>query len=203
MNNAKIVVAAEEGREMEVRSLLAAGASVESMDGLGQTALMAAASKNYVGVMKILVEHGADVNMNNLRSSGFGILHYASKGITEISVLKCLLYAGADPNIRNANGGRTPLMTASSFGMIESARVLLNGGADIYAQAPSYTWTYGNQGTVTALDVARNKPMRRFLRGEMDRRTAAVLSVLPYELPKEVWKSILELTRKRKVGCFP
>ncbi|MEE2637880.1 MAG: ankyrin repeat domain-containing protein, partial [Acidobacteriota bacterium] len=117
-----LMLAARVGDLDSVENLLAAGAPVNATeDTRGQSALMWAAANAYPRIVAVLLEHGADIesrsrvssrvfNMGGSRSAGS-----ASRGIRLEAV---------------PQGGGTPLLFAARSGDPESARLLLDHGAD-------------------------------------------------------------------------
>jgi len=93
-----------------MRLLLEQGATVQV--GLGRfSALMDAASYGNVGIVRLFLAHGADVNAQSPPSSG--------------------------PPVKNgliAIGSLTPLLLAASSGSAETVRLLLDAGADVNAK---------------------------------------------------------------------
>ena len=75
---------------------------------------MEAASGGYADIVKLLIDHGANVNAKS--SVGNTALTYACCGGYE-DVVKILLDAGADVEHQNENG-HTPLMEAASCGHV-------------------------------------------------------------------------------------
>ncbi len=75
---------------------------------------MEAASGGYADIVKLLIEHGANVNAKS--SVGNTALTYACCGGYE-DVVRILLDAGADVEHQNDNG-HTPLMEAASCGHV-------------------------------------------------------------------------------------
>ena len=75
---------------------------------------MEAASGGYADIVKLLIDHGANVNAKS--SAGNTALTYACCGGYE-DVVKILLDAGADVEHQNENG-HTPLMEAASCGHV-------------------------------------------------------------------------------------
>ena len=122
-----LMAASRAGGLEAVDALLAAGAAVNRIEGTRfQSALMWAAANSHPSVTRSLLAHDADVharsvtkrrvfNMGGNRSAGS-----ASRGISldQIEV-----------------GGNTALLFAARSGDIESARLLLDAGADVNDQA--------------------------------------------------------------------
>ncbi len=75
---------------------------------------MEAASGGYSDIVKLLIDHGANVNAKS--SVGNTALTYACCGGYE-EVVRILLEAGADVEHQNENG-HTPLMEAASCGHV-------------------------------------------------------------------------------------
>ena len=85
-------------------------------------------------VVKVLLEHGADVKMAS-RPAGFTPLHSAvadDAGEVTKDLVRMLLDAGANPNARSATDG-TPVHTAAFTGNIAVLEMLLEAGGDASA----------------------------------------------------------------------
>ncbi|MEJ2368411.1 MAG: ankyrin repeat domain-containing protein [Acidobacteriota bacterium] len=144
------------GKGDAVQDLLAAGASPDDTDKLGETALMMAAKTGEVGIMKILLAHGAKAGARGgiLQDGETALMQAAYAGTYD--AVGVLLQAGADPRAADMRG-RSPLMFAAEGGRRETAE-LLNGADARIADAEGKT----------ALDYARAKGdpwMVRLLRG--------------------------------------
>ena len=124
---------ARTGSVEAVKALLARGASVNQREPrLGQTALMWAVAGRHPGVVQVLLEAGADV--------------HARSRVTRLTVNR------ADPNDTYRSvigevrrGGSTALLLAAREGDDESARLLLDRGANVNDIAPD-----GNSALVIA-----------------------------------------------------
>lgn len=96
----------------------------------GKTALHVAAEKNYVDIVRLLLQHNA-----KLDSEGAHVgtpLHLAAAcGSTEVA--SCLVAAGANVRATDHNGS-TPLHASTSNGHAAIARLLLDAGAHIDAR---------------------------------------------------------------------
>jgi ankyrin repeat protein len=109
-----------------IKALVAAGASLNSRDNLGNSALHAAVRWNNREAALALITAGIDVNARAL--NGKTALHDAVRlGIADIETL--LVNRGADIEIRDS-GGNTPFMEAVIAGNPLSAERLVNMGAD-------------------------------------------------------------------------
>lgn len=107
-----------------------------------ETPLMMAAFDNQLGLAKLLIEKGADVN-----KTGWTPLHYAAtKG--HVDMMKLLLEMHAYIDAESPNG-TTPLMMAAHYGTALATKLLLDEGADP---------TPKNEKGLSALDFALNGP---------------------------------------------
>ncbi|KXS09350.1 ankyrin [Gonapodya prolifera JEL478] len=117
--------AVERNAVKSLRYLLGHGALPDVGFGGVQTPLCAAASKGLIDAATILIEFGANINLAFRSETP---LHTAAeRGHTEF--VKLLLRYGATMENRNRTS-RTPLLEACINGQVESARVLLDAGAD-------------------------------------------------------------------------
>ena len=78
----------------KVSSLIKAGASVNDNNNNGQTALMIAVNNRSSEVIRVLLENGADPNVED--KNGSNILSYA---LSDPNILKLFLDKGANPNV--------------------------------------------------------------------------------------------------------
>ena len=138
------------GAEAEVHKLIAEGADVNTVDGVGATPIGCAALNGHLEVMKILVDAGADVNKGG--SDGQTAMHLASmKGDAEM--VKLLLAKGAELGARNMSG-ETALWLAKREGHQAVVDLLASvGGAatrddilDRASQRPSRQSRTGDDG---------------------------------------------------------
>ena len=120
-----LMSAARAGNAAAVGLLLAHAADVNATEGSrGQTALMWAAAQQHADLARLLVEHGADVHA---RSSVWHQLENTAGN------------TNASGDFEMAHGGSTPLLFAARQGDIDTARMLLAGGADVNDTAASGT----------------------------------------------------------------
>jgi ankyrin repeat protein len=135
-----------------VKRLLAAGASANASLTNGETALMTCARAGDAGTVKLLLAHGADVNAREHEHRQTALMWAAAQRHPD--VLRMLVDAGADVRARSLiypqtvvgeqtqragreelnytvlRGGATPLLFTARVGDVESARALLDAGAD-------------------------------------------------------------------------
>ena len=119
--------AARNGRLEEVKQGLDSGIPVNAKDTLDQTALLAAATHNYLEVVQLLLERGADPNLPD--NAGWTPLHYAAWFGSGTAILAVLQDHGAQVNAQN-DRGITPLYFASVAGHDTQVKYLLAHGAD-------------------------------------------------------------------------
>jgi len=141
-----------------VEKLLKAGANPDNSKWTGETPLMTCANTGALDAIDELVTHGADVNAKEAKEGQTALMWAAAE--RHADVVNALIETGADinatsklfpepepfsvkvPNIfgssypetvrfRKTRGGFTALQFAAQQGDIESARYLLDGGADI------------------------------------------------------------------------
>lgn len=109
-------------------ALLAGGdIDIDERRPKGWTALMLGASTGDVGVVRILVNKGANLSLVDDR--GFSALHLATQG-GHVAVTKLLMEAGADPEAQVSATDPTPLYAAAEQGHSEVVGVLIEAGAD-------------------------------------------------------------------------
>lgn len=116
--------AAENGSTSRVKALLAKGADPRGDHGYG--AFQNACLWGHIGVLRLLIEHGVDVNWR-LRDDSSGLAYAAGRRETE--TVRLLLNSGADPNLvpeRNASA----LQRATCNGDADVVKLLLAAGAN-------------------------------------------------------------------------
>lgn len=121
--NTLLMLAVRETHTDMVKRLLQRQAKVAAKNGYGESALMLAAAKGNLEIVKLLIGSGAAVNQ-----TGWNALIYAAwQGKTE--VLKYLLEKGADINAVSPNGV-SALMMAARGGHFDAVKLLLWEVAD-------------------------------------------------------------------------
>ena len=123
-----LMMAARTGKIDALKVLIETGAQVNAKETWGGTTpLMWAVSEGHPDAVKLLIEHGADVNARSnfvAAANGRGF-----EGRTPVA-------AEGDRSVEEfASGWMTPLMFAAREGDVDSARYLLDGGADVNAVA--------------------------------------------------------------------
>ncbi|WP_435220124.1 ankyrin repeat domain-containing protein [Streptomyces sp. Tue6028] len=159
---ARLLTAVYEGDEDAVVRSLRSGASPESVDEDGQTALYLAAVSDQPGIVRLLLAAGADPDRLS-QGSDAPLCGAACGGHTE--VVRALLAAGAGPDTVEAFGF-TALTWALRRGHSAVAEALLAAGADPdrpgpQGEAPLVAAAHrGSPGCVRAL-LARGAGARR------------------------------------------
>ena len=125
-DDAAVADAAERGDAALVRTLVDAGADVNSPQVDGMTALHWAVFSDDLATARLLVASGANVGTTN-RYGVSPLSIAATNGNTDTVTL--LLEGGADANT-TVRGGETVLMTAARTGSLGAVRALLAHGAD-------------------------------------------------------------------------
>lgn len=158
-----LVLALQLGSFHAFKALLKArGIKVEQRNAQGESALMIAAIKGYMDEARALIDLDADVN-----KTGWTPLHYAASGTgaSQPAMIALLLENSAYIDAASPNGS-TPLMLAAQYGTRESAKLLLDEGADP---------TLKNQLGLTAVDFA----LRAQRKDLADQLAAAIRSRQP------------------------
>ncbi|MES2199671.1 MAG: ankyrin repeat domain-containing protein, partial [Chlamydiota bacterium] len=109
------------------KSLIEARALVDKELPDGTTALMFAADKGFVSVVKILIDNGADINKERL-DKATALALAIEHGHTD--VVKALIDAGVVVD-KESPTGTTALMLAAIKGHIALVKVLIDHGADV------------------------------------------------------------------------
>ncbi len=117
----------------QLESLLADGFNPNSADDHGLTALMVAAGRGKLGLVKLLLSKGADVNTQNYAGKWpmggkTALMFAASEG--HLATVNEILLAGSTLDTQDADG-ETALMKAASNGHFEVVKLLLSAGADV------------------------------------------------------------------------
>ncbi len=117
MGETPLSAAARSGSVSTVERLLAHGADIDAREHeRGQTALMWAVAQRHADVARVLIRHGADLHAR-------GKVYYQLENTA----------GNTNPsgNFRMAHGGSTPLLFAARNGDVETAKVLVEAGANV------------------------------------------------------------------------
>ena len=113
--------------------LILKGLDVNACESDGRSPLMIASVRGKVNSVAFLLEHGANVNLQN--KNGKTALHYAVIGYNgSCEVFRCLIENGADVNACLTNDKCTPLMQACDYGQVYTATCLIDYGAALDLQ---------------------------------------------------------------------
>lgn len=135
--------AVESGQEQKVKELLTKDIDVNEQAEAGWTALMLATAQGYPKIASMLLDAGANPDVENLQ--GITPLIYSSF-YKNIEICKLLLEYGANPDLQDIYG-KTALMVATSAGSIDIVNTLLKAKANTNIK---------NMKNMTALDIAYN-----------------------------------------------
>jgi uncharacterized protein len=124
--NVALFRAADAGCVDLARRLLAAGATLESRDRLGNMALARAARAGHLALTQALVEQGAAIDARNLEGSTALLLAAENERQATVGFL---LAKGADPNLPGRSGV-TALAAAAFKGNDRIVEQLIRRGAD-------------------------------------------------------------------------
>ncbi|KAK7755954.1 hypothetical protein SLS62_001896 [Diatrype stigma] len=115
--------------QMDLHTAICAAPSVNALDGHGMApihwAVFNESSNNRLATIGLLLENGADVNLQNTMGESallLAIRFYA------LELVEFLMNAGADVNLCDLYGS-DPLMAATSRSQLESIRLLIEAGA--------------------------------------------------------------------------
>lgn len=122
-----LTLAAQQGHLLVVKSLIAAGANVNSRTKYLNSPLMKAVGNGHGEIVQALLSAGADLNLQN-REGDTALMFAAVKGLSSIAIW--LLTSGADVNARTANGD-TALTLAIRRGHSDIVEMLISAGADL------------------------------------------------------------------------
>ena len=133
--DADLIHSATHGDIAKVEKLIEKKADVNAIDRWQNTPLMLAAENAHIEIVVLLIDAGAQVNIQNNRF-GINALMVASRN-GHIEIVNLLIEKGADINIIDRE--YTALIYASENGHIEIVKLLIENNADISAIAQGHT----------------------------------------------------------------
>lgn len=153
----RLVQYAAQGDASVVQLLLQAGIKATDADPVRHvTALHNAAAQGHVGLVKLLMERGADVNAADWQ----GITPLiAASFYGRVEAMRMLLAQGAAADVRPA-GGPTALVAATYSGNVKAVDLLLQSGAN-----PAQADAFGNTAQTVALATKRTEITARLQHG--------------------------------------
>ena len=143
-------LAATNGDGAMVELLLEAGADPNTALKMGETSLMAAARSGSVSTVERLLEYGADVNAKEIERGQTALMWAVAQQHRDVT--QVLIRSGANLHVRSkvyyqfentagntnpsgnfemAHGGSTPLLFSARNGDVDTARVLVEAGANV------------------------------------------------------------------------
>jgi ankyrin repeat protein len=139
-NTSLLHEAVHAGNEKIVRILIEKGTAIEARNDNKTTPLLFAVRKGYVGMTRVLLEAGANVNVHDIDARSTA-LHYAVVR-KDMEIIRLLVQYGADVNAVESypwcKVGFTPLHHAAAWNYVPGIKFLLDAGADpnISVQGP-------------------------------------------------------------------
>jgi ankyrin repeat protein len=116
--NANWEQAAKRGDSVSLADQIAAGADVDALDRFGQSALMLAAQRGHLEVVRVLIRSGADLDKTAKYGMSAAMLAAVNR---HDSVARALAEAGADLRIRGSGApgfaGKTAAQLARDQGL--------------------------------------------------------------------------------------
>jgi ankyrin repeat protein len=132
----QLVEVISESKAEEVEQMLESGTDANELSSVGATPLIHATWGKDITIVKLLVENGADINLNTERF-GCALNVAASVGAGEIA--DYLIENEVNLNCQDKEG-KTPLMSAIYDSQPDMAKMLIDKGADVNIKGDS-DWT--------------------------------------------------------------
>lgn len=123
----ELIQAAADNDVASLRRLIDEGASLNSKDARGRTALLTAVAGEHVEAALLLIDAGSDINEQDLILDSPFLLAGANGSL---EILKRMLQANPDFSLYNRYGG-TALIPACERGHVEAVKLLLETDMDI------------------------------------------------------------------------
>jgi|GEM_PF-6840273 len=126
-------LAAERGQMDNVKYLLAHGAKPDygKTDSRFPNALQTAVKNKNIELVKLFIEHGANVHVKT--RDGFSMLHLAVAGKNNNEIISLLLDAGVEVDAPDSQGN-TPLFWAVERALMPNIELLMAHGANMYKE---------------------------------------------------------------------
>ena len=132
LDHTALGAAAAAGNFEEVAALLEhAAADPDAIAGAGWAPLHLASRHAELRILEALLAAGADIELRDRRNGWTPLLHAIH--VRNRPAVAALVAQGADVNAPG-DGGITPLIMASGYGMADTVRLLLDRGADARAE---------------------------------------------------------------------
>lgn len=133
---ARLRLAACEGRVNLVKALVKMSANVNARSKSGDTALIASEAcgqKEEVAseIVKVLIDNGADVNLKGRRGAT-ALMHAAGNGHPQ--VIRRLLEKGVELNVKDDDGNTALTYAVRNGCSVDALRRLIEAGADLNAR---------------------------------------------------------------------
>jgi len=126
MDGRQFVLAARFGHERVIKNKLSGGIDIDTIDELGNTALIVAAAENQKSILKLLLAHNANVNVQS-NDGTTALMNAALHGNLDIAT--ALIEAGGKVDLHKSDGD-TALVGAVQYGHLPMAELLLTAGAN-------------------------------------------------------------------------
>jgi len=135
-------IAVIKGQQDEVAKMLEAGSNANEMDKVGRLAIGYAACMKDKEMVKLLIQHGAEINRldDNIEfgswthmegsAAGSGVLHYLVRS-GDIEMLEFMVGLGAEVNVADEEHGKTPAFLAFELDKFDVLEALVKAGADV------------------------------------------------------------------------
>ncbi len=125
----RLMQAVQDNQADRVRTLIAQGADVDELDANGDAPLIIAAYSGYTGILRLLLEAGADVSVVDpgMKATALHAAAYAGHA----GAAKLLIEHGIDVDKQGPYNGYIALHDAVWQNNVETARVLVEAGASL------------------------------------------------------------------------
>lgn len=150
-----LVIAASKGFEEVVDVILDAGADINGLNRVGQTALARAAYFGHYNIVRELISRGAGVNDAGEQYNLTPLISAANGGETNVG--KLLIDFGANLDDQDALNGFTPIMFATAYGHADFVKLLIDSRANPYIKS------FDGAGLYDMVNFSNNKEIHEML----------------------------------------